>query len=73
MGAAALAALIYTRGDVGHLVVMYSINVFLTFSLSMLGMAHVCWSHRRAERRTGAPVALFAAGFCFASPSSRSR
>ena len=34
MGGAAVAALLYTRGDVGALVVMYSINVFLTFSLS---------------------------------------
>lgn len=38
MGGAALLALFYTRGSVRHLVVMYSINVFLTFSLSMLGM-----------------------------------
>jgi len=38
MGLASLAALIYTHGDVGHIVVMYSINVFLTFSLSMLAM-----------------------------------
>jgi hypothetical protein len=28
MGAASLAALFYTRGDVGKIVVMYSINVF---------------------------------------------
>ena len=39
MGVAALAALLYTGGDVVKLVVMYSINVFLTFSLSMFGMA----------------------------------
>ena len=38
MGATSLAALLYTHGDVGTLVVMYSINVFLTFSLSMFGM-----------------------------------
>ncbi|MGE5232386.1 MAG: APC family permease, partial [Deltaproteobacteria bacterium] len=38
MGAASLAALLYTRGAVSHLVVMYSINVFVTFSLSMFGM-----------------------------------
>jgi amino acid transporter len=41
MGLAALAALIYTRGDVTTLVVMYSINVFITFSLSLLGMARL--------------------------------
>src|SRR5438874_10136347 len=39
MGFAALAALLYTKGDVTTLVVMYSINVFITFSLSLLGMS----------------------------------
>jgi amino acid transporter len=39
MGLAAFAALMYTHGDVSTLVVMYSINVFITFSLSLLGMS----------------------------------
>src|SRR5262249_34660757 len=39
MGGAARATLIYTHGNVDTLVVMYSINVFLTFSLSELGMS----------------------------------
>ncbi|HVX94318.1 MAG TPA: amino acid permease [Polyangia bacterium] len=47
MGAASLAALIYTAGDVGKLVVMYSINVFLTFSLSLFGMARKTFAERR--------------------------
>lgn len=47
MGAAALAALLYTEGSVGALVVMYSINVFLTFSLSMLGMLRYWYGVRR--------------------------
>ncbi len=38
MGAAAFALLIYTRGTITTLVVMYSINVFVTFSLSEFGM-----------------------------------
>jgi amino acid transporter len=38
MGAAALMILIFTRGSVQILVVMYSINVFLDFSLAQLGM-----------------------------------
>src|ERR1041385_8469364 len=38
MGIASLAFLTYTAGDVRLLVVMYSINVFLTFTLSQLGM-----------------------------------
>ncbi len=62
MGGAALAALVYTRGDVGHLVVMYSINVFLTFSLSMLSMLRFWHDHRRTRPEWRRRVALFAAG-----------
>ncbi|HTA89880.1 MAG TPA: APC family permease [Polyangiaceae bacterium] len=47
MALAAFGALIYTRGDVSRLVVMYSINVFLTFSLSNLAMARFWIKHRR--------------------------
>jgi amino acid transporter len=39
MGGAAIALLVYTKGSVSALIVMYSINVFLTFSLSQLGMS----------------------------------
>jgi hypothetical protein len=39
MGVAALGALWYTGGQITVLVIMYSINVFVTFSLSMIGMA----------------------------------
>lgn len=49
MGSLALAVLIYTRGELPHLVVMYSINVFLTFSLSMLAMA--AWTLKTRSRR----------------------
>lgn len=38
MGVCALTALVYLEGDVSALLIMYSINVFLTFSLSMVGM-----------------------------------
>jgi amino acid transporter len=47
MALAAFAALFYTRGDVSKLVVMYSINVFLTFSLSNLAMSKFWVDHRR--------------------------
>ena len=36
MGVASIILLIYTHGSVSALVVMYSINVFVTFSLSQL-------------------------------------
>jgi amino acid transporter len=53
MAAAAVGALFYTRGDVGKLVVMYSINVFLTFSLSNLAMSKFWLRHRREHARWG--------------------
>jgi amino acid transporter len=51
MGAAALAMLFYTRGDIHILIVMYSINVFLTFTLSQLGMSRFWWPRRGPGRR----------------------
>ena len=83
MGLAALAALAYTRGQVDHLVVMYSINVFLTFSLSMFAMLRF-WSRgrhrdvaaREKSGRSWSPeqqriwkrrVALFGAGLALCS------
>src|SRR5688572_14506607 len=50
MGLASLAFLIYTQGAVKLLVVMYSINVFLTFTLSQLGMCRHWWEVRRSQR-----------------------
>ncbi len=47
MGVAALAVIVYTRGSVHTLVIMYSINVFLTFTLSLLGMTLHWWQQRR--------------------------
>src|ERR1019366_8855820 len=47
MGGTSIAALLYTHGNVEKLVVMYSINVFLTFSLSNLGMAKFWIQHRK--------------------------
>lgn len=47
MGGAALAALLYTKGGVQLLVVMYSINVFLTFSMTELGMCRLWFSGRK--------------------------
>lgn len=49
MGLASLAFLFYTRGDVKLLVVMYSINVFLTFTLSQLGMCRHWWEERKTQ------------------------
>jgi amino acid transporter len=48
MGGSAFLALLYTKGNVSALVVMYSINVFLTFSLSQVGMVRF-WIGGRKE------------------------
>lgn len=50
MGLASVTFLVYTSGDVRLLVVMYSINVFLTFTLSQLGMCRH-WREVRKEER----------------------
>jgi hypothetical protein len=63
MGAASLAALLYTHGDVGKLVVMYSINVFLTFSLSLFGMAKKTLAERARGVHWKRKLALFTFGF----------
>jgi amino acid transporter len=62
MGIAALAALLYTGGQVSHLIVMYSINVFLTFSLSMFAMVKH-WRAARGRAQRGRRMTLFTAGF----------
>jgi amino acid transporter len=63
MGGAALAALLYTGGNIHALVIMYSINVFLTFSFSMFGMARQWFSTRREKKHWKRRTGLFISGF----------
>jgi K+ transporter len=51
MGASAIALLIYTRGSVSALVIMYSINVFVTFSFSQLGMSRFYIRRRKEDAK----------------------
>lgn len=62
VGGAALVALLYTKGSVALLVVMYSINVFLTFSLSMLAMLIDTWRQRRVSTTFKRDLTLFTVG-----------
>jgi amino acid transporter len=66
MGLAALATLWYTRGAVSKLVVMYSINVFLTFSLTLLGMVRY-WIQRRRAPDAGRNLAIHGIGLLLCS------
>ncbi|HEY8240355.1 MAG TPA: amino acid permease, partial [Kiritimatiellia bacterium] len=52
MGGGALITVLLTEGSVGFLVVLYSINVFITFALSQLGMVKYWAKARRSELRT---------------------
>ncbi|MDB4968412.1 MAG: amino acid transporter-like protein [Myxococcales bacterium] len=63
MGSAALAALFYTGGHVSTLVVMYSINVFLTFLLSEAGMVRFFTKHRAEHPNWKGQTVLFSIGF----------
>jgi amino acid transporter len=63
MGGAALALLFYTRGSVGALIVMYSINVFVTFSLSQLGMITFYVRNREKERQWSRHIVVHLVGF----------
>jgi len=58
MGVAALLILMWSRGAVALLVVLYSINVFLTFSLSLLGLSVHWWRDRRSVRTWKRKLAL---------------
>ena len=49
MGVSSLLLLLYTKGSVAFLIVLYSINVFLTFFLSQLGMVRHWWQVRSEE------------------------
>ena len=51
MGGAAIATMLLTHGVVRFLVVLYSINVFITFCLSQLGMVRHWWRGRNKLKK----------------------
>jgi hypothetical protein len=66
MGGASILLLLYARGSIQTLVVMYSINVFLTFSLSNLGMSRFFIRNRNKDKtwKKHLPVHLIALVVC---------
>jgi amino acid transporter len=63
MSAAAIFTLFLSKGSVGFLVVLYSINVFITFSLSQLGMVIHWWQARNAGEKWKRRLAISLTGF----------
>jgi len=51
MGGAALITMILAKGSVEILIVLYSINVFITFFLSQLGMVSHWWNVRKEDKK----------------------
>ena len=67
MGLAALILMLGTEGNISFLIVMYAINVFLTFSLSQLGMAKFSIKTRKKKEHWIRYLMIFVIGFilCF--------
>jgi hypothetical protein len=64
MAAAAALLLVYTNGSVDALVVMYSINVFITFTLSNVAMIRHAVHTKQGKWRRAVFVHGLAAGVC---------
>lgn len=67
MGVAAFALLMWSAGKVDLLVVLYSINVFLTFSLSLLGLCLYWIRQRKNDPRWLARLLLSLTGLLVTS------
>ncbi len=67
MGLSAMIALYITQGDVSTLVILYSINVFLTFTLSLAGLTRHRWRERKNIRIWPKLIIAFVAFFVCAS------
>ncbi|NBY19007.1 amino acid permease, partial [bacterium] len=67
MGLAAMGTLFFTRGRISVLVVMYSINVFITFSMSQLAMIRYWINSRKTQPGWKKDIVIHIIGFllCF--------
>jgi len=63
LGVAALGVLLWTRGSVTTLVVLYSVSVFLTFAISLFGLMIYWWSRRKTLDHWRRRLVLSAVGF----------
>jgi amino acid transporter len=67
MGLAALGILVWTRGSVSLLIVLYSVSVFLTFAISLFGLCVYWWRKRAEEGKWIVRLALSATGLTVCS------
>ena len=62
LGLAAISLLLFTHGNVDALVTMYAINVFITFSLSQLGMCRFWLRERSRDAKWGRHILVHVIG-----------
>ena len=67
MGVASLLLMWFSKGVVSFLLILYSINVFLTFSISQLGMVRYWWTIRHKEPRWKHKITINGIGLCLTS------
>jgi amino acid transporter len=67
MGVAAIVLMAISRGSVKLLVVLYSINVFITFSISQLGMVKHWWVSRKKLDHWKRKITVNGVGFFLTS------
>lgn len=60
MGLGALVLMVMTNGSVGFLVILYSINVFITFTFTQLGLVKHWWGVRYEQKQWRSKI--FASG-----------
>ncbi len=63
MGVSSILLLIYTGGSVSSLVIMYSINVFITFSMSQFGMILFFLKNREKDKAWMRHIIIHIVGF----------
>ena len=67
MGISAIVLMAISRGSVAFLIVLYSINVFITFSISQLGMVRHWWIERVRLEHWRRKLAVNGIGFILTS------
>ena len=63
MGLSSIALVLISKGSVSFLVVLYSINVFITFTLAQLGMVRHWWQSRKNSQNWIPKLAVNGIGF----------
>jgi amino acid transporter len=67
MGVASIILMISTQGSVRFMVILYAINVFITFVLSQTGMVRHWWLERKTEKHWGKKLFINGVGLLLTS------